>query len=52
MDNAGTDRILFGSDYPVIEEYLISAAAKTIDESGIRGKESILSENVRILLGL
>lgn len=48
----GVERILFGSDHPVVERYPMHTAARTIDESDIKGKEKIMGENARKLLGL
>lgn len=48
----GYDRILFGSDYPVMDRYPMHTAAKAIDGSDIPGKEMIMGENARMLLNL
>ena len=50
IQRIGDDRILFGSDYPVVDGYSMIDSAKTIDESSINGKHKIMGENAKNLL--
>ncbi len=52
IERVGSDRILFGSDYPMVYMYPTHTGATTIDKSNIKGKKMIMGENARILLNL
>jgi uncharacterized protein len=52
IKRVGVERILFGSDYPAVEQYSMVDAANTIDKSMIYHKEKIMGENARRLLNI